>query len=186
MPFLVWVCQYSMISSSYNSLVSGACREHLSYEIVHGSGWPLVQIIVLQNNKRMWDSLQVHKHDAPLLLLPTCILKVEKRESTQDMFGRQTKPKRWAQITHYKCTHKSKRDAQCTKSGKSCQKKKLTQTTGHLIEFYLQDGWHMTLNNFFGATSPSHHTAIVGHLSSFINTFNSRPQNAEITIGCSQ
>jgi len=65
-------------------------------------------------------------------------------------------------------------------------KKKLTQITGHLIEFYLQDGWHMTLNNFLGATSPSHHTAIVGHLSSFINTFNSRPQNAETTIRCSQ
>jgi len=184
MPFLVWVCQYSMISSSYNSLVPGACREHLSYEIVHGSGWPLVQIIVLQNNKRMWDSLQVHKHDAPLLLLPTCILKVEKRESTQDMFGRQTKPKRWAQITHYKCTHKSERDAQCTKSGKSCQKR--PDSNNWPPNRVLFTRWHMTLNKYFGATSPSHHTAIVGHLSSFTNTFNSRPQNAEITIGCSQ
>jgi len=138
-----------------------------------------------KHNKRMWDSLQVHKQDAPLLL-PTCILKVEKRESNTSYVLKTDKPKRWAQITHYRCTHKATRDARCTKSGKSCQKKKLTQITGHLIEFYLQDGWHMTLNNFLGATSPSHHTAIVGHLSSFINTFNSRPQNAETTIRCSQ
>jgi len=101
-----------------------------------------------KHNKRMWDSLQVHKQDAPLLL-PTCILKVEKRESNTSYVLKTDKPKRWAQITHCRCTHKATRDARCTKSGKSCQKKKLTQITGHLIEFYLQDGWHMTLNNFF-------------------------------------